>query len=139
MEKTVGFTRCSLIWCVWGGGKERYWDFLGFVMHSDLYCDSSNASSRLLALIISEAVLDLLVGRLSTYVNQRGLDDEFGGPPVALEKCVQVTNTDCVVVSGEMFSNNGIIIDALQLPCASDCLLLIGIGIGKHFDYRLFK
>ena len=44
--------------------------------------------------------MDLLVGRLSTYVNQRGLEDEFGGPPVALDKCVQVTNTDAVVVAG---------------------------------------
>ena len=38
---------------------------------------------------LRDAVLDLLSGQLSAYVNQRGLEDEFGGPPVALGKCLQ--------------------------------------------------
>ena len=130
MEKTVGFTHCSLIWCVWGGGRNGTGIFSA--LSCTQICIATVPTQVHDICVVSEAVLDLLVGRLSTYVNQRGLDDEFGGPPVALEKCVQVTNTDCVVVSGEMLSNNGTIIDPLQLSCASDCLLLIGIG--KHFD-----
>ena len=48
---------------------------------------------------LRDSVLDLLSGQFSTYVNQRGLEDEFGGPPLALGNCLQVTNNQSVVVT----------------------------------------